>query len=192
MPPSTTPSGEYTVPSAWKPGPAPVNPRSTTSSGCAQPAGTAPVTWNHTVPHGRPHASPTAKGRYSRPTASANGTGSPGAVHAATRAGAFARCSAGVSRSRTKRATRGRTKPESSCTAASCAENAAPATVSAHGSDRRAHHLQPVARGRRHPARDLLARDAAVGQAPLGRGRAHLVVQVHHAARQGEREVAHG
>jgi hypothetical protein len=34
------------------------------------------------VPHGRPHASPTANGRYSCLAASANGTGSPGAVHA--------------------------------------------------------------------------------------------------------------
>ena len=116
----STPSGAYTVPSAWKPGPAPVKPRSTTSSGCRHCAGTEPVTWNHAVPHGRPHASPTANGRYSCLRASANGTGSPGAVHAATRAGTLARCSAGVSRSRTKRATRGRTKPESSCTGPSC------------------------------------------------------------------------
>ncbi len=109
------------MPSAWKPGLAPVKPRSTSSSGAVQSAGTAPVTCSHTVPHGRPHASPGANGRNSCPTATANGTGSPGAVHASTVAATAARCSAGVNRSRTKRATRGRTKPESSCTGSSCA-----------------------------------------------------------------------
>ncbi len=83
--------------------------------GSVQPAGTVPVTWNHTVPHGRPHGEPTANGAYSCRTASAKGTGSPGAVHAVTSTGTRSRYMAGMSRSRTNRATRSRTRFESSC-----------------------------------------------------------------------------
>jgi hypothetical protein len=75
-----------------------------------------PVTWNHTVPHGLPHGEPTGNGVNSCRTASANGTGSPGAVHAVTWSGTRSRYIAGASRSRTNRAIRGMTKFESSCT----------------------------------------------------------------------------
>src|SRR6476659_5981365 len=82
------PSGRQTSPSAWNPGLDWENPRSITSStavpSSGQPSGSRPVTWNQVVLHGAPHARPGATDAKSWPTASANGTGSPGAVHAAS------------------------------------------------------------------------------------------------------------
>ena len=65
MPPRSTPLGAAPCPRPGRLGPAPVKPRSTTSSGCRHWAGTEPSSWNHTVARGRGHASPTATGRYS-------------------------------------------------------------------------------------------------------------------------------
>jgi hypothetical protein len=58
------------------------------------------------VPHGLPHGDRTANGVNSSRTASANGTGSPGATHAVTTNGTRSRWTAGPSRSRVKRAIR--------------------------------------------------------------------------------------
>ncbi|WP_345149919.1 hypothetical protein [Nonomuraea rubra] len=50
-------------------------------------AGTVPVTVNQLVPHGAPHAWPTAIGSRSAARPSATGTGSPGACQTATSRG---------------------------------------------------------------------------------------------------------
>ena len=72
-----------------------MNPRSTRSP-IARPSsdhsnGTVPVTWNQTVPHGRPQASPMANGRNVCPTASVKGTGSSGTSQAEIDIGTVAR-----------------------------------------------------------------------------------------------------
>ena len=53
-----------TSPSAWKPGPSWVKPRSTTATTGSSPhsAGTRPVRRNQVVPHGRPHGVPSSMG----------------------------------------------------------------------------------------------------------------------------------
>ena len=94
------PSGRYASPSAWKPG----------CGGEAQVdqdlglgpldtgpvRGTSPVTWIHSVLHGRPHGMPAWIGSYCLVTASANGTGSPGTGHASRVSGTEARWTARV------------------------------------------------------------------------------------------------
>ncbi|SHS53854.1 Uncharacterised protein [Mycobacteroides abscessus subsp. abscessus] len=92
MPFTTVPSGRYTSPSALNPGP-PVKPSSTRISGLpsSRPrhdGGTVPVTCSHMVDHGGPHGVPGVISWKSWPTASANGTGSPGAAQAVTVRGA--------------------------------------------------------------------------------------------------------
>jgi hypothetical protein len=69
------PFASHTRPSAWNPGCPFTKPRSRTTSiavpSVVQSAGTVPVRWNHVVPQGRLHSSPTVKGRNSCVTASA-------------------------------------------------------------------------------------------------------------------------
>lgn len=108
------------MPSAWNPGAVELKPRSTSSSMRASrsPAhceGTDPLMRNHVVPHGRPQLAPTSVVSYGRTTASAKGTGSPGASHRSIVTAARCRCNAGASRSVTNRATRASTDLLSSC-----------------------------------------------------------------------------
>ena len=62
--PCRGPSSVQTRPSAWKPASADRKPRSITASTSAptQASGTVAVNRNQVVPHGRPHAPPSAKG----------------------------------------------------------------------------------------------------------------------------------
>ncbi len=92
MPFTTVPSGRYTNPSALKPGP-PVKPSSTLISGAPSDrprhrSGTVPVTCSHIVDQGGPQGVPGVISVNSWAAASANGTGSPGAVHAVSVSGA--------------------------------------------------------------------------------------------------------
>ena len=61
------------------------------SAGRQPGRGICPVTCSQVVPHGRPQVEPISTGSYVCSTASANGTGSPGASQPVTVTGAAAR-----------------------------------------------------------------------------------------------------
>jgi hypothetical protein len=102
MPLRATPSASYSSPSAWKPGPSPRKPRSTTTSTTspANVTGTSPTISNHHVDHGSPQARPgptrSKPPEAAHAMASATGTGSPGTCQAEMVSGIRSRWTAGV------------------------------------------------------------------------------------------------